>query len=434
MPGREVKSESLRHYLTMIYKKIDLRRKKIYNILYFVMKREAPMKYVKRTWTEIDLDAAAENFNTIRNAVNPKTKLCCVVKADGYGHGAARLAALYDRLGADFFAVSNLDEAKELRENDIDKPIINLGYTPPHCAKHLSYNNVCQTVYSLDYAEELSRQAVKAGVRCKIHIKLDTGMSRLGFMCQEFPRDMASVEEIYAACTLPNLVPDGIFTHFAVSDEGARGSEFTKAQIDNFLLVVNALGEKGIDFPTKHCSNSAAIEDYKDISLDMVRAGIILYGLSPSSKLDGKLALKPVMALKSVVSFVKEIRRGATVSYGRTFTAPGDMKIATVPIGYADGYIRQYAKDGYMLIKGKKAKIVGRICMDQTMVDVTDIDGVNMGDEVIVFGNGSHGEPTADDLAMWSDTINYEVLCIIGKRVPRLFTQNGKITDVMYKI
>ena len=253
-------------------------------------------------------------------------------------------------------------------------------------------------------------------------------------MCQEFPRDMDSIEDIYNSCLLPNLSVEGIFTHFAVADECAEGKIFTDRQADNFNYVVDKLAKKGINIPIRHCSNSGAIESYPDSYLDMVRAGIILYGLAPSAKLAGKLPLKPLMTLKSTVSFVKQIPAGATVSYGRTFTADRQMRVATVPIGYADGYIRQYAKDGYMIVNGQRAKIVGRICMDQTMLDVTDIQGVHIGDEVLVFGDGSHGEPTVDDLARWSNTINYEVLCIIGKRVPRIFIQNGKVMDVMYKL
>ncbi len=392
------------------------------------------MKYVKRTWTEINLDKAAENYKTIRRLVNPRTKICCVVKADAYGHGAVDLASLYSALGADSFAVSNLDEARELREAGIAEPIVILGYTPARCAKHLSCCNVSQAVYGAEYARELSEEACRAGVSCKIHIKLDTGMSRLGFMCQDFPRDEGTIDEIYGVSSLPNLVTEGIFTHFAVSDERGEGRAFTEKQYRNFLYVSARLEKLGVSFSVRHCSNSGAIEDYPCAALDMVRAGIILYGLAPSQKLAGALPVKPVMTLKSVVSSVKEIPEGASVSYGRTFTAANTMRIATIPIGYADGYIRRYAKDGYMLINGKRAKIVGRICMDQTMVDVTDIPGVKMGDEVLIFGDGSHGEPTADDLARWSGTINYEVLCIIGKRIPRLFIKNGKVMDVMYKL
>ena len=253
-------------------------------------------------------------------------------------------------------------------------------------------------------------------------------------MCQEFPRDDYSVKEICEACALTNLQPEGMFTHFCVSDETDEGRAFTQKQYENFNHVRRALEESGLNIPIYHCSNSGAIEDYSDTYCDMVRAGIILYGLAPSPKLAGRLDLQPAMTLKTTVAYVKDLKKGATISYGRTFTAEKDMKIATVPIGYADGYVRQNAAEGYMLVNGKRAKIVGRICMDQTMLDVTDIDDVQIGDEVIVFGTGEHGEPTADTIAQNTGTINYEVVCLVGKRVPRIYYKNGVITEVMYKL
>lgn len=392
------------------------------------------MNFVKRTWAEISLDAIAHNFNEIKNKVNGNSKICCVIKADGYGHGAAELANIYDELGADFFAVSNIDEGIEIRNSGCKLPIVILGYTPVADAKRLSDYDISQAVFSLEYAKSLSDECVKQNCTCKIHIKVDTGMSRIGFMCQQFPRDDYSIKEILEACNLPNLSLEGLFTHFCVSDEAEEGREFTQKQYQNFIYAKNAIQSSGINIKYVHCSNSGAIEDYPDTYCDMVRAGIILYGLSPSRKLCGKLDLIPAMTLKTTVAYVKNLKKGSDISYGRTFTAPKDMKIATVPIGYADGYIRSNAKDGYMLVNGKKAKIVGRICMDQTMLDVTDIVGVKTGDEVIVFGTGKNGEPTADTIAQNTNTINYEVVCLVGKRVPRIYYKNGVITDVMYKL
>ncbi len=392
------------------------------------------MDFVKRTWAEISLDAIAHNFQQIAAQVGGKAKLCCVIKADGYGHGAVELAHIYEKLGADFFAVSNIDEGIEIRTSGVRLPIVILGYTPVRDAQRLAQYNISQAVFSLDYAKALSAQCAEYGCVCKIHIKCDTGMSRIGFMCQEFPRDDASVDEICAACALTNLQPEGMFTHFCVSDESEAGRAFTQKQYRNFTHVRDALEEKGLPIPIFHCANSGAIEDYPDTYCDMVRAGIILYGLAPSPKLSGKLDLKPAMTLKTTIAYVKTLRAGADISYGRTFTAAKDMKIATVPIGYADGYVRLNAKDGYMLVNGKPAKIVGRICMDQTMLDVTDIADVSVGDEVIVFGTGEHGEPTADSIAQNTETINYEVVCLVGKRVPRIYYQNGVMTDVMYKL
>ncbi len=380
------------------------------------------------------MDAAISNYHAIKEKIGEDTKICCVVKADGYGHGAVELAKLYSELNCDYFAVSNLDEALELRDADIKEPIVILGYTPANRCDDLSKYNISQAVYGLDYAKMLSDECVKAGVKCKIHIKCDTGMSRLGFMCQQFPRDDYSVEEIRTACTLPNLVTEGIFTHFAVADECDEGRDFTRQQYNAFTHTVDALKKQGIVFEVTHCSNSGAILDHADMKLDMVRAGIILYGLAPSDKLRDKLNLEPIMRLKTMVSYVKEIKKGTTVSYGRTFTAQRDMKIATVPVGYADGYIRAFAKDGYMFIKGQKAKIIGRICMDQTLLDVTDIEGVEIGNVCVLFGNGRGGEPTPDDVAKWGNTINYEIVCSVSKRVPRLYRRDGVTVEVMYKI
>jgi alanine racemase len=340
---------------------------------------------------------------------------------------------IYEELGADFFAVSNIDEGIEIRNAGSKLPILILGYTPVTDAPRLASYDISQAVFSLEYAKMLSDECVKLDCTCKIHIKADTGMSRIGFMCQKFPRDNYSVQEICQACKLPNLYAEGLFTHFCVSDEAEEGREFTNKQYENFTYVRNELKKNGLNIEFCHCSNSGAIEDYSNTYCDMVRAGIILYGLSPSPKLNGMLNLKPAMTLKTSVAYVKELKSGADISYGRTFTAEHDMKIATVPIGYADGYIRQNAENGYMLVNGKKAKIVGRICMDQTMLDVTDIDGVQTGDEVIVFGNGESGEPTADTIAENTNTINYEVICLVGKRVPRIYYKDGEMTGVMYR-
>lgn len=392
------------------------------------------MNMVKRTWAEISLNAIEHNYNVIRNKVADDTKVCCVIKADGYGHGAVELSQIYEKLGADFFAVSNIDEGIEIRKSGSKLPIVILGYTPVSEAENLAEYDISQAVFSLEYAKEFSEKCVEEDCICKMHIKVDSGMSRIGFMCQEFPRDEYSIEEICEACCLPNLEVEGLFTHFCVSDEDAEGREFTNKQYENFIHVRDSLKKRGVDISVVHCSNSGAIEDYPETCCDMVRAGIILYGLAPSSKLADRLDLVPAMTLKTVVAFVKEVQKGATISYGRTFTADRKMKIATVPIGYADGFIRQNAKDGYMMVNGKKAKIVGRICMDQTMLDVTDIEDVKTGDEVVVFGTGENGEPTADSLAENTGTINYETVCLVGKRVPRIYIKDGKIENVMYKL
>ncbi|MBQ3418399.1 MAG: alanine racemase [Ruminococcus sp.] len=395
--------------------------------------------FTRRLWAEINMDSIKHNYRVIKEAIGD-TKLCCVVKADGYGHGAVEICKTYHELGVDFLAVSNLDEALELRRADINEPILILGFTPPDRCVDLSRYHISQAVYGSEYAELLSEKCALSGVEVKIHVKLDTGMSRIGFMCQEFPRDNNSIKEIKSVCSHKGLIPEGIFTHFAVADDGEQGEDFTRRQYENFTHTVDALEDMGIHFEIRHCSNSGAIIDYKEMRLDMVRAGIILYGYAPSDKLREQLDLRPAMRLKTMISHIKTVRKGATVSYGRTFTAERDMRIATVPVGYADGFIRSYAKDGYMFVWdptrkfGKNCKIVGRICMDQTMLDVTDFPQAELSNIVVVFGNGHDGEPTAEDVARWGDTISYEVLCAVSKRVPRLYRYNWITENVIYKL
>ncbi len=389
---------------------------------------------IKRTWAEVDLCALEENFKAIRAHIGKDTKLCCVVKADGYGHGAVEVAKLYSCLGADFFAVSNIDEALELREHGIKEPVLILGYTPVALALTLAENNITQAVYGLDYAKGLSEAAQIAGVELDVHIKVDTGMSRIGFMCQTFPEDNASIDEIVKACSLPHLNTRGIMAHFAVSDEGEDGKEYTLRQLRAFEHTVQALAQRGISFEVVHHANSGAVEYYKDSYMSLVRAGIILYGLTPNPSLPSEIKLRPALTLKTTVAFVKKLRKGSTVSYGRTFEAKEDMVVATVPIGYADGYFRSLSDKGYMTVKGQKARILGRVCMDQTVIDVTDIEDVKIGDEVVVFSNGENNTPTANELATLADTINYEIVCAVSKRVPRVYLKNGEIVDVMYKL
>lgn len=382
--------------------------------------------YFRRTWAEIDLDTVKHNYNVIRSCIADGVKLCCVVKADAYGHGSKELAALYEKLGADFFAVSNLEEAIELRRMSITLPILILGYTPAAYAKTLANNNITQAIVSSDYARELAAGARELGVTVNVHLKIDTGMSRIGIMCQT--DDSQALTEALSVIALKGLNVTGMFTHFAVSDEKEEGRAYTENQIARFKGLADELKKRGVvgdDFIC-HCSNSAAIMDYPQAHMDMVRAGIILYGLAPSEKLKGQIDLRPAMSIKSVIAHIKTIGKGTTISYGRTFTAEREMRIATVPIGYADGYIRSFGKEAYMIVGGKRAKVVGRICMDQCMIDITDIDSVKVGDTVTVIGGGV----SMDDAANWAGTINYEVACLVGKRVPRVYIQNSEVTSV----
>lgn len=382
---------------------------------------------LKRTWAEISLDAVEHNFREIQKRLRPETKICCVIKADAYGHGAERLAKEYENLGADWFAVSNLEEAQQLRRAGVKLPILILGYTPPEMAEVLARQNISQALVGAEYGAALSEQAQKAGVAVKVHISLDTGMSRIGFLYQNPQRDAAALEEVEHACKLPGLEPEGIFTHFAVADEGENGSAYTRMQYQNFCDAIERLNRRGVKFRIRHCANSAAIFDYPEMQLDMVRAGVILYGLMPSGSVRNPAALISAMQLKSVVALVKNIPAQTTVSYGRKFTAAKETTVATVPIGYADGYPRILFQSAEMLVRGKRAKIIGRVCMDQLMLDVTNIPNVRVGDTVTVFGKDREATLSVDELAAQIGTINYELVCAVSKRVPRVYYRNGAV-------
>lgn len=389
---------------------------------------------IRRTWAEIDLDALAHNYRRVREATDQRAKVCCVVKADGYGHGALRIAAELQSLGADWFAVSNLEEALQLRRRGIERPILVLGFTPPEEAAALSEGDVSQCVYSAEYAEKLSLCAKVAGVKVKIHAKIDTGMSRLGFYFQDIFRDEGAIDEVIKACSLPGLIPEGVFSHFAVSDEGKAGDAFTMRQFGCFKEMSEALVRAGVGGdkpPLRHCANSAAVFDYPLSHLDMVRAGVVLYGLYPSGQLRARPDLRPVLSLRSVVSHVKTLLPGATVSYGRRFTAQQETRVATVPVGYADGYPRALGPGGaVVLIRGQRCPVLGRICMDQLMADVSGVEGAAMGDRVTLIGRDGTEEITAGEVAGWEGTINYEVVCALSKRVPRVYLKGGRVESI----
>lgn len=374
--------------------------------------------YLKRTWADIDLSALRSNYENIRLAASPSAKLMAVVKADAYGHGAVCCSRVLDECGADWFAVSNIEEALELRRGGIEKPILILGYTPPTYAAALAVNNISQAVFSLDYARELSENAVDFGVQVGVHIKIDTGMSRIGFVYHDNVDDEGAIDDIAEAVSLNGLYPEGVFTHFARADE-VSGEVYTRLQFELFMDAIARLEEKNIRFELRHCANSATCLDYPEMHLDMVRVGIIVYGLYPSDEVRNKIRLSPVMSVKSVVAQIKEIPCDTPISYGGTLVTKDTSRVATIPIGYADGYSRRLSNLGQMLINEKRAPILGRVCMDQTVVDISDIDGVNVGDEVVVFGK--RPAMTTDDVAKALGTINYEIVCDVGKRVPRIY-------------
>ncbi len=390
--------------------------------------------YLRRTWAEVDIDAIKHNFDVIRQTVCSGVQIMCVIKADAYGHGAVFLGKLYEKMGASRLAVSNIEEAMQLRDNGIKLPILILGFTPPDMADVLAVNNISQAVFSEEYASELSENALSAGVNVKIHIKTDTGMSRIGFMYQNIARDKDSVDQIERVCRLPNLVSEGIFTHFALSDEGDEGKEPTLHQLECFSDIVEKLKDRGINFKVVHCSNSGAISDYKDSYYDCVRAGIILYGLSPSSKIGNRLDLQPAMQIKSVIAQIKTVEPNTPLSYGGTFVTNKRTRVATVPVGYADGYTRSLGNRAFMTVHGQKAPVIGRVCMDQLMLDISDIDGVKVGDEITVIGDGKNNTFSFDDMAKMTGTINYELICLVGKRVPRVYIHHGKNVGIMDSI
>ena len=382
------------------------------------------MKTYSRVYAKIDLDAIAYNMEQMKQNIRPETKVMAVIKADGYGHGAVQIAEMMERWNYIWgFAVATLDEAVVLRTEGIQKPILVLGCVFPDQYMEMLKHEIRMNIYTEEMAESISRMAAREGKTAYMHIKLDTGMSRLGFGINE-----QSAETIKRISKMPNVNMEGIFTHFTKADE--KDKSFTKKQIQEFVWMTERLKEKNVRFTYEHCSNSAGIIDVPEANFDIVRAGISTYGLYPSEEVDKtNVKLKPALALKSHVAFVKEIERGTPVSYGGTFVAKEKMKIATIPVGYADGYPRSLSIKGYVLIRGKKAPILGRVCMDQFMVDVTQIEGVSFGDKVTMIGKDGNEILPVEVLSELSGRFNYEFVCDLGKRIPRVYVRDGKIAE-----
>lgn len=382
------------------------------------------LKKIRAAWAEVDLDALAHNMREVKRLAAKGALVTAVIKADGYGHGARKIAQTLLDNGADRFAVAVIDEGIELRRAGFKVPILVLGYTDKERAEEVIASDLDQACYSWDLAEALSKEASRQGKTVKVHIKVDTGMGRIGLQ-----PNADSVQLIKKISQLPNLAIEGIFTHFAVAD--AVDKEYTEGQYEKFNWICNELEKENVKINVRHCGNSATIIDLPNMHMNMVRAGIILYGLKPSDEvmLD-KLELKQVMSLKVRITHVKEIEVGQSVSYGRRFIADRKSKIASLPIGYADGYTRMLSGKAEALVKGKRVPVVGRICMDQCMIDVTGIENVAVGDEVVLFGKQGDGFIHIDELADKLETINYEIVCMIGKRVPRVYIKDGKIVDV----
>lgn len=374
---------------------------------------------LKRTWAEIDLDALIHNYRTLQERMGPHSRLLGVAKADAYGHGAIETARVLAENGCTYLAISNIDEARELRMAGISLPILQLGVTPADQTVAILENQVTQAIWSEEAAAAFSQAAAALGCRMTAHIKLDTGMSRLGFSC-DATYFMQSLDAICRVCALPGLDIEGIFTHFAVSDETEASSrDYTLLQHERFVSMLRCLEERGVTFRLRHCANSGAVAQYPQFSYDMFRPGIILYGISP---LAASLGLRPVMALKTVVGTVRDFVPDTTVSYGRTFQTKRKSRMGVLPIGYADGLHRTLSNRWRVWTPCGTAPLVGRICMDMCMVDLTELPEIGEGDELEIYGPHN----SVNDAAELAKTISYELTCAVSKRVPRIYLKGGE--------
>ena len=369
------------------------------------------------TWAEINLDNINFNLNNIKKLLKVDTKICTVLKANAYGHGSVEIAKFLENKNVDYFAVARLEEAIELRENNIKMPILCLGFVPEESLEYAIKNNITLTIYSLETAKKLNDISEKIGVNANIHIKIDTGMSRIGFEVNE-----ESIDQIIKIANLKNLYIEGIYTHFAKSDEIDK--DFTYKQVNRFKFIIDNIEKKGINIPIKHVSNSAAIMDLPNLNFNMVRCGIVLYGCYPSDEvIKDRLQLKPAMTLKTRVSHIKELKEGTGISYGLRYKTRKQEKIATIPIGYADGFTRMQ-NNPKVSINNEVFNVVGRICVDQCMVRIDKEIDIKIGDEVIIFGESNI---SADDIAKDLGTINYEILCMVSRRVDRIYKERNVI-------
>ncbi|HWR06035.1 alanine racemase [Sporomusa sp.] len=366
--------------------------------------------FERPVWAEVDLAAIKKNVEKIKNSLSPNVKFCAVVKADAYGHGAVAVARAVLSAGADRLAVALLSEAIELRQAGFLASIQVLGYTPPHQARTVAAYNIAQTVYTMEAASALAAAGIETGKKVKIHIKIDTGMGRIGILPEE------AGEFASAVSVMPGVELEGVFSHFATADDTDK--TYAKEQYARFEEALARISAKGIKVPIRHIANSAATLEMPETHLDMVRPGIILYGLWPSAESKRSIELTPAMRLKAQVAHVKTVESGTSISYGRTYTARAERRIATLPIGYADGWTRLLSGKTDVLIHGRRAPLVGRICMDQCMVDVSAIPDVQPGDIATLFGAP---ELSTDEIAAIVGTINYELVCMVSKRVPRVY-------------
>lgn len=372
-----------------------------------------------RVEADIDLSAIRRNIKTMKGCIPEGKKLLAVIKANAYGHGAVQVAEALNDL-ADYYGVACVDEAVELRNAGVTKPVLILGYTDDSQFESVVHHDITQTIFSLEQARVLSEVSTRLGKTGKLHIKLDTGMNRIGYPC-----NAESVSEIVRITKLPNLNVEGIFTHYFKADSVDKTSAMK--QLSLYTSMLKQLEEEGVHFDLKHISNSAGIMEMPNDTYDMVRSGISTYGLYPSEEMDKKACvLYPAMTFKSHVTHVKMVSAGETVGYGGTYTLPCEQRIATVGVGYADGYPRALSNTGRVLVRGEFAKIVGRVCMDQIMIDVSHIPDVAVGDEVVLFGCQKDRCIPVEEPAELSSSFNYEFVCDINRRVPRIFYKDGR--------
>ncbi len=373
-----------------------------------------------RIYARINMDNLRFNIDKMKSGIKDDMKVLAVVKADAYGHGAVGVSQRIRDM-VDYFGVATIDEAMELRNAGITEPILIIGYTDSEDFLKLIDYDITQAVYDVSECERLSQVAVAAGTKIKVHIKVDTGMGRIGF-----PWDEAGVEQALKLKCMPGLEIEGIFTHYAKADEADK--TYSYMQKERFLSFIQGMEDGGVTFAIKHIDNSAGTMEIDDDEFDMVRLGIVTYGLYPSEEVDKSIEIKPVMSLISHVSHVKTVQAGTAISYGGTYVADSDRRIATVTVGYADGYPRAQSNLGRVIVRGEYAPIVGRVCMDQLMIDVTDIPEVSVKDEVILIGGTGDKYISVEEVAQYANSFNYELVCHIGRRVPHVYNENGADT------
>lgn len=391
------------------------------------------MKTLKRTWAEISLDNLEHNYKTIKAHIPAGCRFLGVMKADAYGHGAVPVSGTLAELGCDYFAVSNLEEAVQLRRGGIRTPILILGYTPAEYADTMVFMDLTQEVHSLDYAMQLESALKGTNYRLNVHLKLDTGMGRIGFFCYG---EHCELSELPTLKDLQHLHFEGVFTHFCVADSRAAADrDFTAEQYARFLDGIEKMKAAGLEPEIRHCANSGATLLYPEYALDMVRPGIALYGCAPSSDCEGIVDLRPVMTLRTTIAQIREVPADTSVSYGQTYRTAAPIRMAVLPIGYADGLCRSLSSRAVFMLRGKPAKVLGRICMDMCMVDITNIPEAKVGDTLTLFGyDEEQNRVPCESLADACGTISYEILCTISKRIARLYYSGGRQSEILQYI